>query len=329
MPSLCVSETSRVDALFIGTAFLDIVFAELDGPPAAGREVWAAKRIFSPGGMANNAIGAARLGLHSALVTAIGEDSCGDLLWAALEGEPGLDLSWARRVRGIETALTVAVSDDLDRSLISHGLLDPLNVAEITRTLPFATTSFASLHPEPVEWLALLRRAGSVVFAGVGWDKRHGWSQDMISQLSDVDVFVANEEEALAYTRASSVQDALRRLGEHVALVVVTLGGRGVIALDAATGLEVSVDAVPGPVRDTTGAGDEFVAGLMYATTVASLPLVDRLRFAALCSGLAVRGWGGSASAPTLAVINSWSRSAEPRPHGYAFLDELLTASTI
>lgn len=328
MPSPSVSESSHVDALFVGTAFLDIVLAELDGPPTAGREVWAAKRVFSPGGMANNAIGAARLGLHSALVTAVGEDSCGDLLWAAMEQEPGLDLSWARRDPGVETALTVAVSADRDRSLISHGALDPLTVAEITQTIPFATTSFASLHPEPVEWLSLLRRAGSIVFAGVGWDENHGWSQGILAQLSDVDVFIANEEEALAYTRASSVQEAMRRLGEHVSLVVVTRGADGALALDAAAGLEVSVDALPGPVRDTTGAGDEFVAGLMHATA-AGLPLDDRLRFAALCSGLGVRGWGGSASAPTLSTISSWSRSAEPRPHGYAFLDEFLAVSII
>jgi sugar/nucleoside kinase (ribokinase family) len=323
MVPVSVSEDSHVDALFVGAVFLDIVLSELGGSPTPGQEVWASRRCISPGGMANNAVGAARLGMRSALVTAVGDDACGDLVWGPLSREARLDLSWARQVAGLETALSVVVSDERDRTLISHGALDPLPLAEITPTLPTADASFFSLRPDPVGWIALEKRAGSMIFAGVGWDERHRWSSEIVSQLSDVDVFVANEAEALAYTGASTTREALRRLGDRVPLAVITLGARGSIALDSAAAVEVAAEPVPGPVCDTTGAGDEFVAGLMHAT-VAGMPLMDRLRYANLCAGLSTRGWGGAASAPTLDQVNDWYRSPEPKPAGYGFLGQLL-----
>lgn len=318
-----VSEASRVDALFVGAVFLDIVLSGLGGAPTPGQEVWASRRSLSPGGMANNAVGAARLGMRSALVTAVGDDACGDLVWGPLSREPRLDLSWARRVAGLETALSVVVSDERDRSLISHGVLDPLPLAEITATLPLADASFFSLRPDPVGWITLEKRAGSIIFAGVGWDERHRWSSEIASQLSDVDVFVANEAEALAYTGASTPREALRSLGDRVPIAVITLGARGSIALDSGAAVEVVAEPVCGPVRDPTGAGDEFVAGLMHAT-VTGMPLAERLRYANLCAGLSTRGWGGAASAPTIGQIDDWYRSPEAKPVGYGFLGPFL-----
>jgi sugar/nucleoside kinase (ribokinase family) len=323
MPAPTVSATDRVDALFVGTAFLDIVLAGLDASPAPGQEVWADSRTICPGGMANNAVGSARLGMRTALVSALGDDAFGDLVWDALAAEPGLDLTWTKRVPGLNTPLTVAVTDARDRGLISHGALDPVPAARLAPELPLAAASFVSLHPEPAEWIGPQREAGSTIFAGVGWDEHEGWSGEVLAQLDTVDVFVANEHEALAYTRASTVRDAVRRLAARVPVAAVTLGGRGAIVVDSANGVEIEAPAIDGPVRDTTGAGDEFAVGLMHAA-LRGLPLADGLRYAVLCAGLSVRGRGGSASAPTSADIAAWFRSTEPKPPGYGFLDAFL-----
>ncbi len=323
MPAVRVSDEDRVDALFVGTVFLDIVLSGLDAQPHPGEETWATRRAVSPGGMANNAVGAARLGMRTALVTAVGTDPCGDLVWGDLSREDRLDLSWSRRVPSVETALTVAISDADDRSLISHGKLDPVPVEALVTTLPRAGACFFSLRDDPVDWVAPQRRAGALIFAGVGWEGRLGWPSEADPRLADVDAVVVNESEALACTGAANVRDALHRIGERVPLAVITLGAQGALALDSGASLEVTAAPVRVEVRDTTGAGDEFVAGLMHGT-LAGLPLADRLRYANLCAALSVRGWGGAASAPTIRAIADWHHSPEEKPTGYGFLGDFL-----
>lgn len=300
----------RVDALFAGTAFVDVVLAGLPHLPVAGTEVWAARRRLSPGGVATQAVAAARLGLHSALVAAVGTDPLGDLLWAELAGEPGLDLRWARRVEGLQTPLTVALSHDADRSFVSHGVLDPVPVEELVDTLPTARACFVSLEGGVPPWLRAQRTAGALVVAGVGWDPAHAWSRHVLDALADVDVFVPNAGEAMAYTRTGTPREALRALAGRVPLVVVTCGADGALALDASTGEEVAVPAARVEAVDPTGAGDVFTAALV-AATLEGRPLAGRLAFAAACAGLAVQDLGGAASAPTLEQV---SRLA-PAPH--------------
>jgi sugar/nucleoside kinase (ribokinase family) len=326
--SLSLDTRCRVDAFFAGTVFLDVIMSGLPGAGSVtpGQEVWASGRVLSPGGIANNAVGAARLGLRTGLAAAVGTDHVGDIVWRELASQPDLDLSWSRRVPGLETALTVSLTSGHDRAMISHGVLDPVPVHELVPSVPAAAMSFLSLSTgaEVPDWVRLQRAAGGLVFADVGWDERFGWSPDALAAgLAEVDVFVPNEAEAMAYTGARTPEAALRALGELVPLVVITRGRRGALALDAAAGVTVAVDAVGGEGVDTTGAGDSFVAGLMRATH-AGLPLERRVRFAAVCAGLSVRKLGGASAAPTLAGIGNWLTGAPPE---YGFIRELLVTA--
>jgi sugar/nucleoside kinase (ribokinase family) len=313
----------KVCAFFAGTVFLDVVMGGLPGPPVPGQEIWAEDRVLSPGGIANNAVGAARLGLRTGLAAAIGDDGCGDLVWRALSQEPNLDLTWSRRVPGLRTALTVSLTANQDRALVSHGVLDPLPMQDLVTTVPRARASFLSLSTgaELPGWLSEQREAGALVFADVGWDERYGWSREVLGQLSGVDVFVPNEAEAMAYTGTSTARDALHALGEFVPLTVITRGRDGAIALDAATQTEVSAEAISRTQgRDSTGAGDSFVAGLI-AATLAGESLLNRVRFGCVCAGLSVRKLGGAAAAPTVDDILTWLAGA---PSEYGFIRDLL-----
>lgn len=317
-----------VDAFFAGTVFLDVILSGLPSAPVPGQEIWATGRALSPGGIANNAAGTARLGLRTGLAAAFGDDECGDLVWRMLAAEPRLDLSWSRRVPRLDTALTVSLSPATaaDRALVSHGVLNPVPLDDLTETVPRAGATFVSLSTGAglPAWIASQRAAGAIVFADVGWDERYGWSRDVLGQLGGVDVFVPNGAEAMAYTGTSTPRAALRALGELVPQVFITCGAAGVLALDAGTGEEVAVPAITsGQATDTTGAGDEFVAGLIQAT-LAGQPLASRARYGCVCAGLAVRKPGGALGAPTLADIKNWLAGAPPE---YGFIRELLTST--
>jgi len=320
-----IDQNSCVDALFVGTVFLDVVMAGVPELPAAGAEVWAQHRVICPGGIANNAVAAARLGMSTALVAAVGDDEAGELAWANLAREHDLDLRWATRVEGLATAVTVALTHGEERRFISHGVLDPVPVQDISPALPRSRTCFVSIGRELPVWVREQRAAGSIAFGDVGWDARNGWSASVLDNLAELDVFLPNHAEAMAYTGTHTPRQALHALGNRVPLAVVTCGPRGAIALDSATGHEVSVDGLTGSALDPTGAGDVFVVAFMRAT-LAGLPLQERMTFAALCAGLSVRRLGGAASAPRLPDLRAWADTELPpdAERRYDFLPQLL-----
>ncbi len=94
---------------------------------------------------------------------------------------------------------------------------------------------------------------------------------DLIGQY--VDILIANEDEAQAYTGIKDEQKALEALSASVDLAVLKLGARGShMALD---GDRLQVDAYgDGTALDTTGAGDLWASGFLYGL-VNRLPLAQ------------------------------------------------------
>jgi sugar/nucleoside kinase (ribokinase family) len=80
---------------------------------------------------------------------------------------------------------------------------------------------------------------------------------------SFVDILIANEDEALAYTDHKDETRAIRALAEDVEMAVLKVGKRG--SFIACSDQIVSIQPKTGaPVIDTTGAGDLWAAGFLY-----------------------------------------------------------------
>ncbi len=183
-----------LDVVVAGLLFEDLVF-ELTGPPRPGAEVWADGFAESPGGIANFAVALSRLGLRTGLAAVLGADERGDRLRTALTAE-GVDLSLSRRVEGWPTPVTVALSYDADRALVTRGTEPPLSADELITSPPAATAVAAHIGPWRNDWLAEARAAGSTVFADVGWDPTGAWDAAVLDQLEHCDVFTPNAGEA-------------------------------------------------------------------------------------------------------------------------------------
>lgn len=294
------------DLLFEGPIFLDIVLAEAP-EPVAGTEVFARNMQISPGGVANLAVAGARLGARTKLVSEVGADSLGALVLSALREEDRLDVGGVRQRDG-RTSVTVVLTNPDDRSFITYQESGP----DSTTPLDIGTVGSAYVPLEAIpSWAPALRRDGTRLVAGVGWDGSDRLADTMPARLAEVDVFVSNAVEAMKYTRQSDPHAALRTLASYVPLAVVTLGSGGVIAVDPSSGDVLHVSTPDVAAVDTTGAGDAFTAALMVALAE-EWPLEEQLRFAGLCGSLSVRALGGAVSAPRVHDIRCFLEGFDP-----------------
>lgn len=319
------------DLLLSGTVFFDLIFTGLPRLPSGGTEVWSDGMGSCPGGVANVAIAASRLGLRTAVAAAFGDDVYADFCWETLAEQEGVDLARSRRYDGWHSPVTVSMSVDRDRSMLTHGHEPPESASQLLVDPPPARASFVSLGQGLEDWAHQAHDQGTLLFADTGWDPSGQWSSDLLSELDQCHAFLPNATEAMAFTRTDDPWAALYALADRVPVAVVTAGAHGALAVDSLTGEEEWVPALPVTAIDPTGAGDVFAAAFITGS-LAGWSLADRLGFANLAASLAVQQVGGSLAAPGWGdVADWWQRSRERATGGtaawlrrYAFLDELV-----
>jgi sugar/nucleoside kinase (ribokinase family) len=327
----------QFDLFVHGTVFFDVVFTGLPSLPARGTEVQASGMGSCPGGIANLAIAASRLGLRTSLTAAFGDDVYGDFCWQTLTEQEGVDLTHSRRFADWHSPVTVSIVIERDRAMLTHTHPAPVPASELPASVPAARVGFAHLDAEPEEWYARAKTAGILLFGDTGWDEEEKWSPSLLDQLSDFHAFVPNADEAMAYTRTDDPHDALHALADRVPVAVVTCGGQGAIAIDSVTGEQEWVPSLPVNAVDPTGAGDVFGAGFVLGT-LRGWPLRQRLAFANLCAALSVQHIGGSLAAPGWGDIIDWlartqSKAASGSAHAselaatYGFISDVLPAT--
>lgn len=336
-------EGPEFDVFLHGMVFLDIIFTGMPALPKAGQEVWAQGMGSCPGGIANLAVAAARLGLRTSLGAVFGDDDYGEFCWRTLEQQEHVDLRASRRCPDWHSPVTVSMAIEGDRMMVTHGHPEPLTATDLIGRPPRSRAALLDLDPEqPIgggdspTWADHARADGTLLFADIGWDATGRWDRAVLGQLEHCHAFMPNVDEAMGYTGTRTAREALWALADLVPLAVVTQGPDGAIAYDSSTGEEAAVPALRVDAIDATGAGDVFGAAMTLGT-LAGWPLEQRLAFAALCSSLAVQQVGGSLAAPGWGDIADWWQRTRTCPdtgsyhrsmrRRYAFLDDVVPAA--
>jgi sugar/nucleoside kinase (ribokinase family) len=224
-----------------------------------------------PGGSACNTIrGLSRLGGPSAFLSKVGQDSLGKLFQESLKSS-GVE---SRLLEG-ETptgCVLSAVTPDAQRSMYTFlGASSEVVPTDIT------PATFAGIDMLYIEgylaynapWftavIAEARRLNIPVALDFGAFNvvEHCRSVlDGVFAVAPLEVLVANEDEAKAYTGLEG-EEALKKMMPLAKVAVVKLGKEG--ALLARDGKIVRVPAFVVKAVDTTGAGDLWAAGFLYA----------------------------------------------------------------
>jgi sugar/nucleoside kinase (ribokinase family) len=252
------------------------------------------------------ACGAAKLGLRTAFVGAVGGDSFGEFMLGSLK-ELGVDVSTCRVDAEASTGVTVILSRPDDRAILTYpGAIRGLTAddvdTDLVRGARHLHVSSYFLQPALRPGLPRLFRnahaAGATVSVDPNWDPDESWDGGLAALLAEVDLFLPNEAEATTISGEPDAQRAAAALvASGPATVAVKLGARGALVVKGRS--TIRAQAPEAAVVDATGAGDSFDAGFL-AGILAGRSLEDSLALGCACGALSTRAVGGTTAQPTL-----------------------------
>lgn len=290
--------------LVVGAVNVDMVVAAPRLPGPGETVVGDGVRRFGGGKGANAAVAAARAGAPTTLVGAVGDDDLGAAALAELRAD-GVDVAGVVVLAGAATGVALIVVDPAGENQIAVGaganaLVPPLPEVAAGTGCVLVSTEIAG---DAV--LAAVRAAAS---AGVACVLNPAPVTDAVLAALDAGpILTPNRSECLDLAArlgapGPDVEAAARAVGKRTgAPVVVTLGGDGALVVDS--GVE-HVPARPGPVRDTTGAGDTF-NGVLATRLAAGDGLAEAVRTAVLAASLSVAQVGARSGMPTAEAIDA------------------------
>lgn len=293
----------KYDIVCIGMALVDSIIKGFDPEPISASGYRAVSSTLSVGGEAvNEAMAAAKLGMKTGILCALGQDDAGEMILGALE-KCGVDTSLV--IRGTDHATpvtTMFVNDDGTRKSITNTAhrhnFHPENYKERftdTRAIILGSLFRAPFDdPEIIyEVLKTAKDAGAIVVADTKLPNfRVLGLDDLKAALPLVDYITPNEDEAKYYTGKSEpaeMADVLLSYG--VKNVVIKLGAKGAYFKNQET--EVFLPPCKIEAVDATGAGDNFVAGFTSEILLGSAP-ADAMRFANGCGAICTTAVGAS-----------------------------------
>lgn len=307
----------KKDVLAIGELNVDVILQGLATAPVLGREIVCRNSDIQLG--SSTAICAcvmASLGLSVGFIGLLGMDTWGLVCEDYLK-RYGVDLTHVQREKGLRTGLTVSLSCGPERALVTDlgDTIDCLTVDQLPDRLGdearhlhigsfFLQTKLAAGLPQ---FLAKAKAQGLTLSLDAGWQESQNWDNGLPLVLPAIDVFFPNESEVCCIGGDSDVRRAALRvyamMGKGV--LVVKRGAQGALAISDDGIVERS--AYETTVVDTTGAGDSFNAGFLYAY-LRQLPLPQCLDYGNATGAVSVTRIGGTGRCPLLSEVEQCIR---------------------
>jgi 5-dehydro-2-deoxygluconokinase len=334
--------STDLDLVTIGRASVDLY-----GQQIGGRLEDMASFAKSVGGCpANIAIGAARLGLRSALITRVGDEAMGRFILEQLRRE-GVDASGVVTDPDRLTALVLLGVRDADTfplifyrercadMALSEEDIDPALIAR-ARSILVTGTHFSSPGTAAAQRKAmtLARSAGARIVFDIDYrpnlwglaghdagQERYLSSERVTAVLQEIlpscDLVVGTEEEIRIAGGHQDPIQALRRIRAMTgAVLVLKRGGLGCLIFEGAIPARIEDGLVgrgfPVEVYNVLGAGDAFMAGFLRGW-VRGEPLETCAEWANGCGAIAVSRLLCSPDFPTWPELQHFVTQGSPQ----------------
>jgi 5-dehydro-2-deoxygluconokinase len=313
------------DVLAIGRSSIDLYAHEIGRAMADVRSFDA----YVGGCPTNVSVGTRRLGLRSALLTAVGDDQVGDFVTAFLEREQ-VETRFIPRKPGRRTSaviLTIQPPDKFPLTFYRDNCADrALTIDDVGRApvgdsrVVFVTGTGLSHEPARDATLtaaATARTAGVPVVVDIDyradqWDDATAFATQMRTLLRSATLAVGTEEELAAASGAADVAaGAATLLDSGIQALILKRGAHGSTIFRPNTPF---VDVAPFPIEvlNVLGAGDAFASGFLYGY-LQGWTLERAARMGNACGAIVVTRHGCANFMPTLDEVSAFvSSRGEP-----------------
>lgn len=300
-----MTNNSNPEILLIGAAIIDVLVRPASSDVFTKGSSPAEEIRMSIGGDAlNEATVLAKLGRKVMLETVVGDDEAGHYILNHCE-RVGIDISEDAVHKNYTTGINVVlVQEDGIRNFLTNrnGTLRKLTIEDIHMPFPKSVkfVCFASIFVFPsidTEELRIIfsqaKVQGKIVCADMTKRKKNETVEELAPALQYVDYLFPNDEEAMLLTGKETVEDAAEELKKAgVKNVIIKAGKQGCFIrnkevcqwLPAADNVKCV---------DTTGAGDSFAAGFIYALSDGK-DIVECAQYANQCGAKAVQKVGAA-----------------------------------
>lgn len=309
----------RYDVSVIGLYILDVLGRPVSRIPERGNVDFIEEiRLTVAGTAGGTVVDAAKLGLKSLAVGAVGDDEKADWVLLTLE-KHGIDISAMQRLEGVPTSATIL-------NVRPNGDRPALHVRGASDHFDVPASAYDQVFDAPIIHLGgtgLLKRLDGPASATLLKEaKKRGRTVtfDLIAASAEtlgivepllpyIDYFMPSIEEARDMSGLSSPDDCAKfYLDRGAVCCVFTLGGEGAFYAHR-DGTRLTSPAYEVKVVDTTGCGDAFDAGFIAALHH-KMDVETSLRFAQASAGLVATGLGSDAGirsfAHTVKTMKEW-----------------------
>ena len=259
-------------------------------------------KISFGGDALNEAVVLSRFKKNVQWISKVGDDDAGKRI-LNYATENGLNVDRVKIQSDLETGVNIVMVDDCgERHFLTnpHSSLRKLSEEDIIPHIDeFAPiVSFASMFVSPlldipamIRLFKKIKSSGKILAADATRAKNNETLNDLAELLSHVDYFFPNETELATLTGNNDIYKNISALLDcGLKCAVVKRGGKGCIIAKKNQLIDIPAYRVE-KVIDTTGAGDSFAAGFLWALSE-NLSLENCGRFACAVASCSVEQVG-------------------------------------
>jgi 5-dehydro-2-deoxygluconokinase len=305
----------------MGRSSIDLYAHEI-GVPITGVKSFDA---YVGGCPTNVSVGTRRLGLRSALLTAVGTDQVGDFVLDFLARE-GVNIEFVPRLPGRRTSAVVLTIDPPDRfplTFYRDNCADlGLTMAHV-KAAPLADSTIVlvsgtGLSDEPSRTATLFaaesaRALGCTVVVDIDyrpglWPSADAFGVNIRALLAYAHLAIGTQEEVIAASGADTDVDGATRLLDAGLPALILKRGAGGASVCRRGEAPVAVPAFTIEVLNVLGAGDAFASGFLYGQ-VQGWTLEESARFGNATGAIVVTRHGCANFMPTLQEVHDFFKA--------------------
>lgn len=293
------------DISILGTIVFDIFVTNHVNYPRLGEAVSIDRFHYLTGGCgANSAIVLRKMGINVSLIGAVGDDFAGDFILNYLK-QNFVDIKLIKKSNKFPTSSSILLINKSGERSYFHSVgaskeisITEKEIKEITKSKIFhigGVNLLPSLGGNKIA--ALLKKVKSynvITSVDLAWDVEGKWMERIETALPFIDILMGNKKEIQALTGSKGISCAVKKLHQKGCKIVVIKAGESGSFVSKEDFL-IKVDGTKVKVKDSTGAGDAFAAGLLYGI-LNGFSLVDSAKIANSLGAIAVTEIGSTSA---------------------------------